>query len=185
MTASVVIRGGGIAAMAGGALWAALFAVYASRSGVPGPGPPHGTFDGLRLPGLLSLLLISLGFLGLDLPSWRGRGHGRLGRVGFDLALLGVFAIVVSGASWPVGMIGAWVLMVGSMMVGVAAVVSGTLPRWAAVGLVAGSAAFFFFDTHPARAWFALPYGAAWVAVGYLLWAHGGSAGEQPSSRVR
>ena len=66
------------------------------------PGPPHGSFDGLRLPGLLSLLLIGLGFLGLDLPSWRGRGHGRLGRVGFDVAGLGMFAIVVSGASPPI-----------------------------------------------------------------------------------
>jgi hypothetical protein len=100
-----------------------------------------------------------MGFLGLELPSWRGRGHGRLGRVGFDVAGLGMFGIVVSLASWPVGLIGAWVLMVGSV-------------------------AFLFFDTHPARAWFALPYGAAWVAVGYLLWSRGGSAAEQPS-RVR
>ena len=44
-----------------------------------------------------------------------------------------------------------------------------------------GSLAFFFFDTDPARAWFALPYGAAWVAVGYLLWARGVSATEQPA----
>ncbi len=179
MSASGVIRGGGLAAMAGGALWAALFAVYASR-----PGPPHGSFDGLRVLGLLSLLLIALGFLGLDLPSWRGRGYGRLGKVGFDVAGLGILVIVVSGASWPVGMIGAWILMVGSLMVGAAALVSGTLPRWGALALVVGSAAFFLFDTDPARAWFALPYGAAWVAVGYLLWARGGSAAEQPS-RVR
>jgi hypothetical protein len=184
MKASGVIRGGGLAAMAGGALWAALFAVYASRSGVPGPGPPHGSFDGLRVPGLISLLLIAMGFLGLELPSWRGRGHGRLGRVGFDVAGLGMFGIVVSGASWPVGMIGAWVLMVGSLMVGAAALLAGTLPRWGALALVVGAVAFFFFDTHPARAWFALPYGAAWVAVGYLLWSRGGSAAEQPS-RVR
>ena len=102
MTASGVIRGGGLAAMAGGALWAALFAVYASRSPLPGPGPPHGSFDGLRVLGPLSLLLIALGFLGLELPSWRGRGHGRLGRVGFDVAGLGMFAIVVSGASPPI-----------------------------------------------------------------------------------
>ncbi len=180
MTASGVIRGGGLAAMAGGALWAALFAVYASRSPLPGPGPPYGSFDGLRVPGLLSLLGIALGFLGLDLPSWRGRGHGRLGRVGFDVAGLGIVVIVVSGASWPVGMIGAWILMVGSLMVGAAALMSGTLPRWVALALVVGSAAFFFFDTSPARAWLALPYGAAWVAVGYLLWARGGSAAEQP-----
>jgi hypothetical protein len=95
-----------------------------------------------------------------------------------------MFGIVVSLASWPVGMVGAWVLMVGSLMVGAAALLAGTLPRWGALALVVGSAAFFFFDTHPARAWFALPYGAAWVAVGYLLWSGGGSAAEQPS-RVR
>jgi hypothetical protein len=76
------------------------------------------------------------------------------------------------------------VLMVGSLMVGAAALLSGTLPRWGALALVVGSVAFFFFDTHPTRAWFALPYGAAWVAVGYLLWSGGGSAAEQPS-RVR
>ena len=127
MAASRVIRGGGLAASAGGALWVVVFAVYASRSGLPGP--PHGSFDGLRVLGLLSLLLIALGLLGLDLPSWRGRGYGRLGRVGFDVALLGVFAIVVSGASWPIGMIAAWIMMVGSLMVGAAALVSGTLPR--------------------------------------------------------
>ena len=185
MAASRVIRGGGLAAMAGGVLWAALFAVYASRPEVPGPGPPHGSFDGLRVLGLVSLLLIGLGFLGLDLPSWRGRGYGRLGRVGFDLAGLGILVIVVSVASWPIGMVAAWILMVGSLMVGAAALVSGTLPRWGALALVVGSVAFFFFDTHPARAWFALPYGAAWVAVGYLLWSRLGSAAEQPSSRVR
>jgi hypothetical protein len=184
MTASGVIRGGGLAAMAGGALWVVVFAVYAWRSPLPGPGPPHGSFDDLRVPGLISLLLIALGFLGLDLPSWRGRGYGRLGRVGFDVAGLGILVVVVSGASWPIGMVAAWILMAGSLMVGAAALVSGTLPRWGALALVAGSAAFFFFDTDPARAWFALPYGATWVVVGYLLWSRGGSDAEQ-ASRVR
>ena len=42
-----------------------------------------------------------------------------------------------------------------------------------AAALVVGSLAFFLFDTHPARAWLALPYGAAWVAVGYLMWVKG------------
>lgn len=184
MTASRISRGGGLAALVGGAVWVVVFAVYAWRPQLPGPGPPFGSFEGLRVPGLLSLLLIALGFLGLDLPSWRGRGHGRLGRVGFDVALLGVFAIVVSGASWPIGMIGAWVLMFGSLMVGAAAMSSGTLPRWGAVALMIGSVMFFFFDTDPARAWFALPYGAAWVVVGYLLWARGAEAPEEPA-RVR
>ncbi len=99
MTPSSLIRWSGLAALAGGALWVAVFAVYASRPSGPGSEPPYGSFEGLGVPGLLSLVLIALGLLGLDLPSWRGQGHGRLGRVGLDVALLGVFAIVVTGAS--------------------------------------------------------------------------------------
>ncbi len=173
MITSSLIRWSGLAALAGGALWVAVFAVYASRPSGPGSEPPYGSFEGLGVPGLLSLVLIALGLVGLDLPSWRGQGHGRLGRVGFDVALLGAFAVVVTGASWPIGMIGAWVPMVGSLMVGAAALLEGTLPRWGAMALVVGSLVFFLFDTDPARAWFALPYGAAWVAVGYLMWVKG------------
>ncbi len=172
-TRSGFVRWSGPAAALGGALWVAVFAVYASRSQVPGSGPPYGSFEGLGVPGLLSLVLIALGLVGLDLPSWRGQGHGRLGRVGFDVALLGAFAVVVTGASWPIGMIGAWVLMVGSLMVGAAALLAGTLPRWGAAALMVGSLVFFLFDTDPARAWLALPYGAAWVVVGYLMWVKG------------
>lgn len=100
------------------------------------------------------------------------------------MAGLGVFAIIVSGASWPIGMIGAWAMMAGSLMLGAAALLAGTLPRWGALALMAGSVMFRFFDTAPARALFALPYGAAWVAVGYLLWARGDPFAEPPS-RVR
>ena len=60
----------------------------------------------------------------------------------------------------------------------------GGLAAMAGGALVVGSVAFFLFDTAPSRAWFALPYGAAWVAVGYLLWSRGGAAAEQ-TSRVR
>ena len=34
--------------------------------------------------------------------------------------------------------------------------------------LIVGSLTFFLFDTETARAWCAVPYGVAWIAVGYL-----------------
>lgn len=48
--------------------------------------------------------------------------------------------------------------------------------------LVVGSLAFFLFDAEGARVWFALPYGGAWVVVGYLLL--GAGAAPRPT-RVR
>jgi hypothetical protein len=47
-----------------------------------------------------------------------------------------------------------------------------------------GSVVFFLFNTETAAAWFALPYGVAWVVVGYLLWTSEHTAAARPS-RVR
>jgi hypothetical protein len=60
-----------------------------------------------------------------------------------------------------------------------------------AVGLVGldmhmpfGSVMLLIFDTEGLRAWFGVPYGAAWIAVGYLLFL-GRSEQFQAASRVR
>jgi hypothetical protein len=74
--------------------------------------------------------------------------------------------------------------MIGSLVVGAAALATNALPRLGAVALIAGSVLFFLFNTETAAAWFALPYGVAWIAVGYFLWSGGRPAAEQPS-RVR
>ncbi len=182
MASSDLVRWGGLAAMLGGALWVIVFALYALRSSGPGLEPPYRSFEGLGFPALLSLLLIMLGFVGLHI--WRREVYGRLGTVGFVLALVGAVVLVVSGASWPMGLVGAFALMVGSLLVGAAALVTSALPRWGAIVLMVGSLAFFLFNTETAQAWFALPYGVAWIAVGYLLWAGGGEAAQRPT-RVR
>jgi hypothetical protein len=130
MSTSGLIRGSGLAALLGGAPWVVVFAIYALRASGPGAEPPYRSFEGLGVPGVLSLLLIALGFMGLDWPTWRGEGYGRLGRVGFGLALLGVFVIIGSGASGAVGIIGVVVLMVASLLVGAAALLTSVLPRW-------------------------------------------------------
>jgi hypothetical protein len=187
MTVSGFIRWSGLASLVGGALWVAVFAVHAwGLSSGPAEGPPPVSFVGLGLPGLLAVLLIGSGFVGLDRPSWRrnGGGYGRLGRIGFDLVLLAVFVLFVSSSSRNIGLIGAFLLMVGSVMVGVAALRTGLLPRWGATALVVGSLAFVLFNDEGARVWLAVPYGAAWMAVGYLMWVGGDRTAQQPT-RVR
>jgi len=178
-----LIRWSGLAAMVGGALWGIVFVLFASRSSGPGLTPPYRSFEGLGLPTLLSLLLIVSGFVGVHI--WRREVYGRLGTAGFVLALVGVVVSVVSGGSWPLIFLGSYALMIGSLVVGAAALATNALPRWGAIALIAGSVLFFLFNTETAAAWFALPYGVAWIAVGYLLWFGERPAAEQRRSRVR
>ena len=177
-----LIRWSGLAAMVGGALWVILFVLFALRSSGPGLTPPFRSFEGLGLPILLSLLLIVSGFVGVHI--WRREVYGRYGTVGFVLAMVGAVVSVVSVGSWPLILIGSYTLMIGSLVVGLAALVTNALPRWGSIALMVGSVVFFLFNTETAAAWFALPYGVAWTAVGYLLWTSERTADARPS-RVR
>lgn len=50
--------------------------------------------------------------------------------------------------------------------------------------LVVGSLAMLGFNDQNAQALMAIPFGIAWVAVGYVLWSGRGEAIQQPA-RVR
>ena len=182
MSALNLSRWGGLAAMVGGVLWMVVFALFALRPSGPGVMPPYRSFEGLYLPNLVSVVLIVAGIVALHA---RLRSlYGRLGTAGFILALVGAAMLVISGASWPWELIGAIALLLGSLLIGVATLVANAPPRWGAIALIVGSLAFFLYNTETARAWFALPYGAAWVVVGYLLWSGGAEAAQRPT-RVR
>ena len=177
-----------MAALVGGALWVVAFAGNAWRSLAEGSDALYVSLHGLGVVGLLSVLLVAVGFVGLDvhMPSGPGAGYyGTLGRAGYGVALLGLCVmLLVSGASGVIGMLGIFILMVGSLLVGVAPLQRRVLPRWGAIALIVGSLSLLMFDTEGLRAWFGVPYGAAWVAVGYLMWA-GTDRTAQQSTRVR
>lgn len=162
--------------MAGGALWVAVFALFASRPSGPGSAPPYRSFEGLYVPLLICAALIVAGLVALH-AHLRGT-YGGLGTAGFLLAMVGaaVLVLVVVGAPFLLSRVGALGLLLGSALMGAAALRANARPRWGGVALVAGSLAFFLFDTEGARVWFALPYGGAWVVMGYLLLWSGGAA---------
>ena len=168
--------------MVGGVLWMVVFALFALRPSGPGVTPPYRSFEGLYFPNLISVVLIVVGIVALH--ACLRSLYGRLGAVGLILALFGSAVLVVSGASWPWELVGAIALLLGSLLMGVAALVVNAPLRWGAIALVVGSLTFFLYNTETARVWFALPYGAAWVVVGYLLWSGGGEAAQRPT-RVR
>ncbi len=182
MVSSNLIRWGGLVAMVGGVLWIVVFTLFALRPSGLGVTPPYRSFEGLYLPNLISVVLIVAGIVALHT---RLRSlYGRVGTAGFVLALVGAAVLVVSGASWPWELVGAIALLLGSLLMGVAALVVNAPLRWGAIALIVGSLAFFLYNTETARVWFALPYGMAWVVVGYLLWSRSSAPAEQPS-RVR
>ena len=165
--------------MAGGVLWMVVFTLFALRPSGPGISPPYRSFEGLYLPNVVSVALIAAGIVALhvrlrNLYSWWGT-------VGFVLALVGACVLVVSGASWPWELVGASGVLLGSLLMGVAALMVVNAPlRWGAIALIVGTLAFFLYNTETARAWFALGYGVAWVVVGYLLWSGGGEVSHRP-----
>jgi hypothetical protein len=187
MATSRFDRWSGLAAVVGGALWVVAFAVNASRSSGGGTPASYVSLHGIGALGLLALLLVMVGFVGLDMhmpSSLSGEGRGTPGGVGVGLAVVGLFVLIVSGALGFIGMLGVFVLMVGSALVGAAALLRRVLPRWGAIVLIVGSLLLLVFDTEGFRAWSGVPYGAAWIAVGYLL--SSGKAGQvQAPARVR
>jgi hypothetical protein len=188
MATSRFDRWSGLAGLVGGALWAIVFAIHALRASAEGSDAPYVSLHGLGVAGLLSVLLVAVGFVGLDMhmPSdWGGPGYGNLGRAGYVVALVGILMLILSGASWGFDMLGFFILMVGSLLVGVATLTRRVLPRWGAIALIVGSLSLLVFvATDGLIAWLGVPYGAAWIAVGYLLFL-GRSGRFRTASQVR
>jgi len=103
--------------------------------------------------------------------------YGRLGTAGFVLASVGaaVLVLVLVGAPFLLSRVGALGLLLGSGLMGAAALRVNPRLRWGGTALVVGSLALFLFDTEGARVWCALPFGGAWAALGYLLLRSGGA----------
>ena len=112
----------------------------------------------------------------------RSGRFGKAGAAGAVLALGGVAILVVAmlvqavlfGGDFPLmpyfvipGIAG---LVIGVLLIAVTVLRSGILPRWAAIALVVGAVTMLAFNEQTHAAWFGLPFGFAWLAVGYALW---------------
>ena len=126
---------------------------------------------------LLALLLFAVGTAAL-LARLRNAGRlGRLGRVGLIVAATGA-ALGAAGMIlniWDSSLVPAFIIpgllavIVGFVLLAVAVLRGGVLPRWAAVLLVVGALAMLGFNDQNWQALMALPFGIGWRAVGYAL----------------
>ena len=187
---SSLIRWSGLAAMLGGVLWA-LWAGVEQSIGWGEPG--SSAYERYELVNRLlpfALLPVVVGFIGLHVA--QTRTFGRLGTAGFATALVG-FMLIAAGsvgefwvfsdqsyegagrnASWALFLLGHLVLVIGTLLFGIATVRAKVFPQEAAMmfavlglGVVVPFLGAFIF---------AIPL----VWLGYLLW----SGSVQQSSRV-
>ena len=191
------IRKGGLAAVLGGVFWvsSALITVSKPRGCIGDECEfrmmrETGVLDSILF--LLALLLFTVGTAALVALLLNTSGLGRLGRtglvfiaVGAALGAVGMVLNVRDSSLVPAFIIpGLLAVIAGFLLLSVAALRSGTLPRWASVPLVIGALAMLGFNDQNWQALMAIPFGVGWMAVGYALWSGGGSAARQ-RARVR
>ncbi len=199
---SSFIRWGGLAAMVGGALWIVGTVIHASKPRgciaeecAFRPMRESGALDGGLM--LVSLLLFVAGAAGLVVLTRSIGRFGRMGRTGSIIGALGAALLVTSGLVqniffggdfplMPYFVIpGALALIAGVLLLGVAVLRAGVLPRWVAVLIIVGALLMLGANEQTARVLLTIPFGLAWVAVGYVLWSGVGVPTGQPAARVR
>ena len=180
MAQSEWVRWGGLAAMGAGL----LAIVYSLLGYAAGKGDEPGPLDILVI---LAMLLEVVGLLGFH--ALQGRNYGRIGRAGlytsigslviFEFLLLASLVGGDVGLDWLVA-VGVLGLLVGLALYGAATLQAKVLPRWCGIlFIIFMPVGILLGDLQPIWG------GLGWLALGYALWSHSGSAATQRPSRVR
>ena len=180
MAQSEWVRWGGLAAMGAGL----LAIVYSLLGYAAGKGDEPGPLDILVI---LAMILEVVGLLGFH--ALQGRNYGRIGRAGlytsigslviFEFLLLASLVGGDVGLDWLVA-VGVLGLLVGLALYGAATLQAKVLPRWCGIlFIIFMPVGILLGDLQPIWG------GLGWLALGYALWSHSGSAATQRPSRVR
>ncbi len=180
MAQSDWVRWGALAAMGAGL----LAIVYSLLGFAAGKGDEPGPLDILVI---LAMLLEVVGLLGFH--ALQGRNYGRIGRAGLYTSIGSLvifeFLLLVSlvggdvGLDWLVA-VGVLGLLVGLALYGAATLQAKVLPRWCGIlFIIFMPVGILLGDLQPIWG------GLGWLALGYALWSHSGSAATQRPSRVR
>lgn len=182
--------------MLGGVLWIIGAVIHASKPrGCVAeecafrPMRESGTLDGILM--LLSLLLFAAGVVGLVILARSAERFGMTGKMGVVIGVAGAALLVIVslvqsiffGGDFPLMPFfvipGLLALVIGLVLLGVAILRSGVLPRWAAALLIIGALAMLGSNEQTVRVLLTIPLGVAWVAVGYVLWSGKEGVAEQ------
>jgi hypothetical protein len=170
----------GAAAMLGGAIWILMLVLTAARPKRSLRGPEA------LIPVLFAALLcFAAGAVGVQARQWRRAGP--MGLATLVLAAVGVAATVggrvavdVWGAPASVFAAGVLVLVLSFVLFGITTLVAGVLPREAAALLILGTLLLLVFNFGDTRIWLGVPFGLAWLWLGYGLWSARGAGQATP-----
>lgn len=183
---SPMIRASGVAAMLGGGLWMVGTVLHAlePRGCVGAECATRPMRDSSALVAVLAVgavVLIMVGVAGLVRLARDSGRLGRSGRLGVRVGVAWLVALLTVGMVQLVLFGGDFRLMpyfvlpgmsavvVGFLLVGIAIMRAGVLPRWAGVLLVLGSLALVGANEQTELVLLMLPFGLAWAAAGYAM----------------
>jgi hypothetical protein len=175
MMASNMIRLCGLTAMLGGVLWITVWAIEGARPVAP-PGGYREGWESFNIWSGVAVMLTMIGLTGAYFLQMRRIGW--IGHAGFVLPWIGITLMGAGrlgqaleiGNAWILVILGAFVLTIGIILFGVATLRAKVLPFGAGLLLLAAGLMLFLVDPENRRAFLALPYGAAWLWIGYVLW---------------
>ena len=196
MSLRTLIHWSGPVAMLGGLLWIVGAVVTAlQREGcvgtdcyLPGRSMRAGTTLGAALF-IAAVPLIGLGVVAVVIRAGRAGRFRRLGHIGLLGSVVGVALLLTGllvqasllGGDFPymplVVIAGGPPLVIGTLLVGIAILRVGVLPRWSGALLILGTLALPEVNDQNAQVSMAIPFGIAWLGGGYALWS---APGEQP-----
>lgn len=129
---------------------------------------------------VIALVGTLLGLVGLH--TRQANSYGELGGMGFLLAFAGGSVMLVSLVLVFLGLaigsfgqfFGLLMLVMGLVLLGVATLRAGTLPRWYGVALIVAATALLALVGYGGN----IVFGLVWLGLGYVLWAGRGEVAQ-------
>ena len=200
MSSNKVIQWSGPLLMLGGTLWVAWAIVHAlqplgcvaDECSLPGRSMREGSALGSILQ-IAAVLALAVGVWGLMRRARTMGGFGRLGSIGLIASAGGVVTVVIAGLVQAIFYNGdfwampyfvipaALALVAGFVLLGVAILRSGVLPRWVAALLIIATLAMLGMNEQNTWVLMAIPFGVTWAVIGYVQWS---GRGERRATRA-
>jgi hypothetical protein len=161
MTPSTISRVGGPLAVVGGLFWAGFWSVE---------GTGTDTENGFWILMLISIASIAGCLLTIAVDSTLPGDRLRLTSAMFGILGIVLGLVGVATGIWWLHAGGLMSVVTATILVGISMLLASWMPRLIGWSLIVTSILVVFSNTENWQIWLSLPFGAAWIVLGYALW---------------